>query len=240
MSTVKRRGFTLIELLVVIAIIAILAAILFPVFARAKAKARQTTCLSNVKQLAVSVKMYQSDWDDCFPKMENWEPPPPLHTTGYCHRWTYSVHWPTYPTSIPGGSLQPYVQNDDILVCPDWQKSQLTNGEPWRSYQGNIFLMYRDSSSWASPICEGRIRNPADIIMMAEAEFGTEGAICAPGFPWTNQPVAFTNPAAIPPTTSRHMENFNANFVDGHAKACSDNYWVPAEAQASWNPNYVP
>ncbi|PIY51745.1 MAG: hypothetical protein COZ06_04120, partial [Armatimonadetes bacterium CG_4_10_14_3_um_filter_66_18] len=59
-----RRGFTLIELLVVIAIIAILAAILFPVFAKAREKARQTACLSNLKQLGLSIIMYANDYDE--------------------------------------------------------------------------------------------------------------------------------------------------------------------------------
>ncbi len=63
----NEAGFTLIELLVVIAIIAILAAILFPVFARARAKARQTSCLSNEKQILVAIKMYASDYDEFFP-----------------------------------------------------------------------------------------------------------------------------------------------------------------------------
>jgi len=62
-----RRGFTLIELLVVIAIIAILAAILFPVFARAREKARQSSCLSNVKQLDLAVQMYIQDYDEMLP-----------------------------------------------------------------------------------------------------------------------------------------------------------------------------
>ncbi len=60
----RERGFTLIELLVVIAIIAILAAILFPVFSKAQEKARQTSCLSNVKQLALASRMYIGDWDE--------------------------------------------------------------------------------------------------------------------------------------------------------------------------------
>jgi len=63
----KRRGFTLIELLVVIAIIAILAAILFPVFAKAREKARQTMCLNNIKQFAMAFHQYVMDWDECMP-----------------------------------------------------------------------------------------------------------------------------------------------------------------------------
>lgn len=67
-----RRGFTLIELLVVIAIIAILAAILFPVFARARAKAKQSQCLSNVKQMQLGMIMYASDYDGVNPFSNNW------------------------------------------------------------------------------------------------------------------------------------------------------------------------
>src|SRR5262245_8613142 len=68
----NRRGFTLIELLVVIAIIAILAAILFPVFAQAREKARGTSCLSNLKQVGLGVSMYMQDYDGNFPMMQWW------------------------------------------------------------------------------------------------------------------------------------------------------------------------
>ena len=66
----QKRGFTLIELLVVIAIIAILAAILFPVFAQARAKARQSACLSNMKQLGTGLTMYAQDWDETLPEKD--------------------------------------------------------------------------------------------------------------------------------------------------------------------------
>ena len=73
----SRRGFTLIELLVVIAIIAILAAILFPVFAKAREKARQTSCLSNVKQLGLGLMMYAQDYDEKLPSyLPPWTPTP--------------------------------------------------------------------------------------------------------------------------------------------------------------------
>ena len=94
-STHKGRGFTLIELLVVIAIIAILAAILFPVFARARAKARQAACSSNVKQLMLAVHMYAADYDGGFPTRQG----PP---------WVW-----------PMGQLVSYVKNDELFTCPE-------------------------------------------------------------------------------------------------------------------------
>jgi prepilin-type N-terminal cleavage/methylation domain-containing protein/prepilin-type processing-associated H-X9-DG protein len=84
-----RRGFTLIELLVVIAIIAILAAILFPVFARAREKARQVTCLSNMKQQGLAFEMYSSDYDEVYPAVPEWKT-----------------------------RLDPYMKNHEMWKCP--------------------------------------------------------------------------------------------------------------------------
>ena len=90
------RGFTLIELLVVIAIIAILAAILFPVFAQAREKARSISCASNLKQLATSVLMYVQDNDETYP-------------LGVRQDWD----------STWASEVQPYVKNDAVFRCPD-------------------------------------------------------------------------------------------------------------------------
>jgi prepilin-type N-terminal cleavage/methylation domain-containing protein/prepilin-type processing-associated H-X9-DG protein len=95
----QRAGFTLIELLVVIAIIAILAAILFPVFARAREKARQSSCLSNVKQLNLGVMMYVQDYDETFPMGY-------VNRPSTADRWTWS------------GAIYPYVNNLQVYDCP--------------------------------------------------------------------------------------------------------------------------
>ena len=102
-----KRAFTLIELLVVIAIIAILAAILFPVFAQAKEAAKKTQCLSNTKQMGTSIQMYLTDYDDTY-SQAYYYPNDNSSAGGY-------THW--------SGTLQPYIKNFDMFRCPS-DKSQ--------------------------------------------------------------------------------------------------------------------
>jgi prepilin-type N-terminal cleavage/methylation domain-containing protein len=110
MRSTKFSGFTLIELLVVIAIIAILAAILFPVFARAKEAAKQTACLSNARQIAMSVKMYLNDSDDTMPLF-----------------YAYNSHPPSGQTGHKGVELEllPYCKSKDVFRSP------VDNGGPY-------------------------------------------------------------------------------------------------------------
>ncbi len=111
MNNKSRSGFTLIELLVVIAIIAILAAILFPVFAQAREAARKTACLSNTKQLGLAITMYVQDYDEVYP-MDSWDVPPIGNADNDLHSANYlsSVTWIW--------QIMPYIKNRQILVCP--------------------------------------------------------------------------------------------------------------------------
>lgn len=108
-TAVRRQGFTLIELLVVIAIIAILAAILFPVFAQAREKARQATCQSNLKQFMLGITQYTQDYDEMMPlsvKSKDQVGPGMIGIGGITEQ--FGVHW----------QIMPYVKSAQVFVCP--------------------------------------------------------------------------------------------------------------------------
>ena len=141
-----RRGFTLIELLVVIAIIAILAAILFPVFAKAREKARQASCLSNIKQLSLGFLQYAQDYDEvmCLALMD----PGAAGTPG--NVWGNRRYWPEL--------MEPYLKNRQILLCA-------SDSSPW--YSGGAARSLRSCTSptatisTTSPRRHGRERQPS-------------------------------------------------------------------------------
>ncbi len=141
-----RRGFTLIELLVVIAIIAILAAILFPVFARAREKARQTSCLANVKQIMLSSQMYADDYDE---RMIS-------HRTND-GSGTY-VYW--------GEVLQPYLKNKQILACP-------SDASPYSMALyggGSMAISYGYNGGQLNNCSLGSIDMPAETLVFVDGE----------------------------------------------------------------------
>lgn len=161
MNNSKKSAFTLIELLVVIAIIAILAAILFPVFAQARDKARQTSCLSNTKQMGLGITMYAQDYDETYPQAY-WYANDLNGANGY-NQWS--------------GLIQPYVKNTALFVCPsDPNKGVpptnpgLDNQAPRISYVANAAVLPRKRRSIdpANVTTLAALDAPADTIVIAE------------------------------------------------------------------------
>jgi len=183
-----RRGFTLIELLVVIAIIAILAAILFPVFARAREKARQTSCLSNLKQIALSVQMYADDYSESLP---------------YYQR---PFGWAWYD------DLAPYMKNRSITVCPskpEWNEDHATHKVGY-GLNHDIFPAGPSAgSSYPAPTHLAMIDYPSETIGGADKNQGNVRCIGSSFSGSTAWPYN---------VGTRHNEGANFFFLDGHAK----------------------
>jgi prepilin-type N-terminal cleavage/methylation domain-containing protein/prepilin-type processing-associated H-X9-DG protein len=196
----RRAGFTLIELLVVIAIIAILAAILFPVFAQAREKARQTSCLSNSKQLALGVLMYVQDYDETFPMSVYVEPTTPAPTMVSI----YDV-------------LQPHMKNVGILNCPSYSP-----GFNWRArvaplrspnfqyvgYSPNLGLFGEDTcrigGSKTRETALAALELPVETIMFFDGTIRSN-----PGTQLVAEDVL---------ASARHNDGVVINFADGHSK----------------------
>ena len=219
----SKNAFTLIELLVVIAIIAILAAILFPVFAQARSKARQTTCLSNEKQLGIALMAYTQDYDEQFP-LANYD----ISTTD-------RVHWYNL--------IEPYVKANytrananlgkgmSIYVCPDFAKTQNTDfgiQQSW-SYVCNFNLMPPPAASgsqslpptWAAitPKSLAYLQAPAQVVLAAEGDgrrVYTQGNDT--GVYETSNPTEIDNNLTYIFARTRHNGGANYLLGDGHAK----------------------
>ncbi len=195
----RARGFTLIELLVVIAIIAILAAILFPVFAKAREKARQTNCLSNYKQIATGVLAYAQDYDEKLVGYSTQGPPGVWHNV-----WEM---------------LNPYVKSYQVWYCPSTKATVMGTG-------ANVQHTIIDLNWGAAAVSLAQLTAPADRLLFMDAQNGpvaggvegTDGnqlVWCVgshPGYPpsWN---AVFQNGIS-----SRHNGGANGVFADGHAK----------------------
>ena len=148
-----RRGFTLIELLVVIAIIAILAAILFPVFARAREKARQASCSSNVKQIGLAFIMYCSDYDDRHPSVYDDGPHPAM------------------PRIIWADKILPYVKNRELFLCPSCDTSNVNPPPANGHLQGTRYQMPMSHvfpEGWVNTCKMSTFRAPAETAIIVE------------------------------------------------------------------------
>jgi len=223
MSLLRRRtrsAFTLIELLVVIAIIAILAAILFPVFAKAREKARQASCASNLKQLGLGVLQYVQDFDEVYPG-----------TNG-----SIGSAFAGQPANW-GQTIYPYVKSTGVYKCPDstdgaafntantatWMGSGQTTAVAGGTVQG-IPISYRMSNFVGASGLTGiktlaGINAPASKILLAEgmgAEInnGNQDGIGWADWDTKNSPFSFYYEARV-----QHTSQMNVAYCDGHVKS---------------------
>ncbi|MEN6645325.1 MAG: DUF1559 domain-containing protein [Armatimonadia bacterium] len=188
----RRQGFTLIELLVAIAIIAILATILFPVFAKAREKARQTSCLSNLKQIGLALKAYCQDYDE-------------TNCRAY-YGGSRVVRWHQ--------AIAPYVKNDDLFRC-------MSSGQEIDPYSG-LYMSYGMSSFnfapgaypsfWYGPGDE-EIGDASGTIWVTDSKHPTDPT---QGSYYVGGGAVFSEP--VTRVAYRHNEGFNALYYDGHAK----------------------
>ena len=219
----KNSAFTLIELLVVIAIIAILAAILFPVFARARENARRASCQSNLKQIGLGVMQYIQDYDEKYPIANSYNPPGafiPANNGGYYDpSWNYGT-WRFI--------IQPYVKSTQIFSCPSSRSSRA--GIVYRDTNG-VNTTYPDSQNYGI--------NEFIIFVgdrLGSRSFSTAGVSSVSLLPMIADATAqvFTDPARVinanytanvyaapqdpVETLARHFNGSNVLFADGHVK----------------------
>lgn len=221
----KRKAFTLIELLVVIAIIAILSAILFPVFARARENARRATCMSNLKQIGLGMMMYTQDYDE---HMALWDYSLPLP-------WPSEYPYDPYTTQfIWYDALYPYTNNWQLFNCPSENTAQNFTG----IYNSVMGYAFNYQAPYAGVLCGsncgynlsglsltaieapsqmlGFVDSASQIITLQTAANNMPDA-------WPTESQVITNNACnyakIDCVRARHLNTVNVLFMDGHVKS---------------------
>ena len=215
-----RRGFTLIELLVVIAIIAILAAILFPVFAKAREKARQSSCQSNLKQIALATISYMTDYDSVTPLATDntYSEVTKLACgkQGWCRNGVAAGGTPNAPTGNEDGYvdviLTPYIKNTQIWACPSVTVSGGVRND-WTAYLTTLCTVNTWPNSCLENTPESAFKvDPSSIIVWSD-QTGWAGT---PANMVRSAPTDFKPP---------HNDQINCAYLDGHVKSIQVRNW---------------
>ena len=234
-----KQGFTLIELLVVIAIIAILAAILFPVFAQAREKARQTSCLSNMKQLGISAMMYVQDYDESYPLAFT------VDSSGNRTDWRMVLLPYIKNGTVGAATTQDSTVIGGVFACPSMP------GAAKRGYAAHSAIIHSPTMSngnlWPS-VAMAALNHPSDIVLVSEVGLDTAnngsiegisddfwwhgGAVWPPIFTGPNSGAKFEGDGDVANCDAagwntcntyipryRHSGVANMMFSDGHAKS---------------------
>jgi prepilin-type N-terminal cleavage/methylation domain-containing protein/prepilin-type processing-associated H-X9-DG protein len=228
MKRQPRSAFTLIELLVVIAIIAILAAILFPVFAQAREKARTASCQSNLKQLSMAVIMYKQDYDEHFP-FGGWLTNAAGNDCGNIATWDWQ------------NSVAPYVKNKGVYRCPSSGDDDENPRNPteWSWNRNPVSYLYNNylAESGCPPnrhgMADAGVRSPADTVLLVDghSDWGGIAGIDWLGRPntvWLMEDTTFGADSSLITgwlawqgytwALPRHNGGSNAAYCDGHVK----------------------
>ena len=247
MGRARRTGFTLIELLVVMAIIGMLTGMVFPVFAKAREKARQSVCMSNLKQLSLAILMYTDDNDGGYV---------PADSPNMLQRWHGARLSTDDPFVAEWGPLWNYYGSKGLKECPsfspadmDYGYDQGTGGYGYNAqYVGGSPVWVEDVADLAAmctPAKEFMITNPAETVMLTDTAFlDCEGNLFEYSFceAPTGEAASARMPCTChlnPSTHFRHNGRANVAFCDGHVRsmtmvATHSNGWCPSEWYAGY------
>jgi prepilin-type N-terminal cleavage/methylation domain-containing protein/prepilin-type processing-associated H-X9-DG protein len=220
----NKRGFTLIELLVVVAIIGILAAILFPVFARARENARRASCMSNLKQMGLAVMMYVQDYDETYPA--DYHEDGAVPETGW---WDTAGRWYWQAT------IYPYVKNIQVFRCPSSKFDASSNS---RLRVANYGVNYFVIGPTSALIKMAQVNRPAENFMIMDAgqyivtDVAADSSAPHSGIAGTSMYIpgacafngttmssaSYGDPQRVDCNTDRNLGGVNIAFADGHAK----------------------